>query len=136
MSVKTNGIGVTLMASLLSGAVLAAAVGDLRLVEAAKNRDKAAVRALLDKRVFMEPGSNTTYVQWRVRRARAPLTLEAAVLVDYRDYHGATRTAEGFAAWTGEWVTGVRDRTAYLRKLGPRWEALRESGTPAAEARF
>jgi predicted glycogen debranching enzyme len=47
--------------------------------------------ALLDKRVFMEPGCNTTYVQWRVRRARAPLTLEAAVLVDYRDYHGTTR---------------------------------------------
>ena len=38
---------------------------------------------------------------------------------------GSTRTAEGFAAWTGEWVTGVRDRGEYLRKLGPRWQALR-----------
>jgi glycogen debranching enzyme len=51
----------------------------------------ACAEALLDKRVFMEPGANTTYVQWRLRRARAPLALEVAVLVDYRDYHGATR---------------------------------------------
>jgi predicted glycogen debranching enzyme len=51
----------------------------------------ACADALLEKRVFMEPGCNTTYVQWRVRRAQAPLTLEAAVLVDYRDYHGVTR---------------------------------------------
>ena len=45
----------------------------------------------------------------------------------FHDYHRATRTAEGFEAWTGEWVTGVRDRGEYLRKLGPRWQALRIS---------
>lgn len=46
----------------------------------------------------------------------------------FHDYHRATRTAEGFDAWLGEWVTGVRDRNAYLRKLGARWEALRMTG--------
>ena len=66
----------------------------------------ACADALLDKRVFMEPGSNTTYVQWRVRRARAPLTLEAAVLVDYRDYHGATRG--GWSMRVEEVPKGIR----------------------------
>lgn len=36
----------------------------------------------------------------------------------YNEYHRATRTAEGNAAWLGRWVTGPRDRAAYLRKLG------------------
>ena len=54
----------------------------------------------------------------------------------FHEYHAATRTREGFDAWIAEWVIGVADRDAYLRKLGPRWEALRESGQPAAEARF
>ncbi len=43
----------------------------------------------------------------------------------FHEYHGATRTVEGFAAWVAEWVTGVPDRAAYLAKLGPRWAALR-----------
>jgi hypothetical protein len=33
-------------------------------------------------------------------------------------------------------VTGVKDRAAYLRKLGERWSALAVAGVPAAEARF
>ncbi len=54
----------------------------------------------------------------------------------YHDYHAATRTAAGFDAWIAEWVSGVPDRAAYLRKLGKRWDELQERGTPAAEARF
>ena len=54
----------------------------------------------------------------------------------FHDYHRATRTVEGFDAWTREWVTGVKDRAAYLRKLGERWTALAVAGVPAAEARF
>jgi glutaconate CoA-transferase subunit A len=42
----------------------------------------------------------------------------------FHEYHRATRTPDGFAAWCAEWVTGVPDRAAYLRKLGPRWDAL------------
>ncbi|HUQ42047.1 MAG TPA: CoA-transferase [Candidatus Limnocylindrales bacterium] len=42
----------------------------------------------------------------------------------FHDYHRATRTVEGFEGWIAEWVRGVPDRAAYLRKLGPRWEAL------------
>ena len=54
----------------------------------------------------------------------------------YREYHAATRTAEGQSAWLAEWVTGVPDRAAYLAKLGPRWVALRDYGRPAAEVRY
>ncbi len=46
--------------------------------------------ALLDKRVWMEPGANTTYVRYRLLRARAPLALQLKVLVNHRDYHGTT----------------------------------------------
>ena len=46
--------------------------------------------ALIDKRVWMEPGANTTYVRYAVVRARGPVTLEIAGLVNYRDYHGTT----------------------------------------------
>ena len=54
----------------------------------------------------------------------------------FHEYHRATRDVAGFEAWLAEWITGVPDHAAYLRKLGARWPALREPGVPAAEARF
>ena len=54
----------------------------------------------------------------------------------FHQYHVATRTPEGFAAWIREWVSEVSDRRAYLAKLGARWGALRDDGVPAALARF
>src|SRR3989454_2005565 len=51
----------------------------------------AVADALVEKRVWMEPGANTPYVRYRVRRARGPVSLELKVLVNYRDYHGTTR---------------------------------------------
>jgi predicted glycogen debranching enzyme len=50
----------------------------------------ACADALVEKRVWMEPGANTTYVQYRVLRAGLPLTLELKALVNYRDYHTTT----------------------------------------------
>src|SRR5437016_1017539 len=35
----------------------------------------ACADALVEKRVWMEPGANTTYVRWRVLRGQGPLTL-------------------------------------------------------------
>jgi glutaconate CoA-transferase subunit A len=46
----------------------------------------------------------------------------------FHDYHRATRTVDGFDAWIAEWVTGMRDRQAYLEKLGARWQRLRITG--------
>jgi len=54
----------------------------------------------------------------------------------FHQYHTATRTPEGFAAWIREWVSEVSDRRAYLAKLGARWGALRDDGVPAALALF
>ncbi|TME64117.1 MAG: CoA transferase subunit A [Chloroflexi bacterium] len=54
----------------------------------------------------------------------------------FHQYHAATRTPEGFAAWIREWVSEVSDRRAYLAKLGARWGALRDDGVPAALALF
>jgi predicted glycogen debranching enzyme len=51
----------------------------------------ALADALLEKRIWMEPGANTTYVLYRVARAAAPVSLTVAVHVNYRDYHSTTR---------------------------------------------
>jgi predicted glycogen debranching enzyme len=50
----------------------------------------AVAEARLEKRVWMEPGANTTYVRYRSLRARGPLGLEIEALVNHRDYHAVT----------------------------------------------
>jgi predicted glycogen debranching enzyme len=52
----------------------------------------ALADALLEKRVWMKQGENTTYVQYSLVRASAPVELHAKVLVGYRDYHATTQT--------------------------------------------
>ncbi|MCW6035807.1 amylo-alpha-1,6-glucosidase [Spirulina subsalsa FACHB-351] len=47
--------------------------------------------SLLEKRVWMEQGQNTTYIRYTVKRASAPLTLQCGVFVNYRDSHYDTR---------------------------------------------
>jgi predicted glycogen debranching enzyme len=47
----------------------------------------AAGDAVLDKRVWMEPGANTTYVRYTLVRAATPLALLVKALVNHRDYH-------------------------------------------------
>ena len=51
----------------------------------------ACADALLEKRVWMQQGANTTYVQYTLLRATQPLTLSLKALVNYRDYHSATQ---------------------------------------------
>jgi predicted glycogen debranching enzyme len=46
--------------------------------------------ALLEKRIWMEPGANTTYIQYHLVRATGALTMEARAFVNYRDYHQTT----------------------------------------------
>ncbi|MDX2216970.1 MAG: amylo-alpha-1,6-glucosidase [Oculatellaceae cyanobacterium bins.114] len=47
--------------------------------------------ALLEKRVWMQQGANTTYIQYTLRRATQPLKLTIKALVNYRDYHSSTQ---------------------------------------------
>jgi glycogen debranching enzyme len=48
--------------------------------------------ALLEKRIWMQQGSNTTYVQYHLTRATQPLALMLKALVNYRDHHGSVRS--------------------------------------------
>lgn len=36
----------------------------------------------------------------------------------YHDYHMRTRSLDGFESWLDEWVMGIPDRAAYVKKLG------------------
>lgn len=54
----------------------------------------ACADTLLEKRIWMDPGSHTTFVQYRHMRGGVPLALKIKALVNYRDYHGVTIDAE------------------------------------------
>ncbi|MUG93223.1 glycogen debranching protein [Scytonema sp. UIC 10036] len=54
--------------------------------------DFAIADALLEKRIWMQQGANTTYVQYTLRRATQPLKLTLKAMVNYRDYHGNTQS--------------------------------------------
>ena len=45
---------------------------------------------LLEKRIWMEQGENTTYIRYKYKRGSKSLTLSFKALVNYRDYHGGT----------------------------------------------
>jgi predicted glycogen debranching enzyme len=60
----------------------------------------ACADALLEKRDWMQPGANTTYVQYCLRRAGAPLSLRAKAIINYRDHHGNTHA--------GDWRMDIR----------------------------
>jgi predicted glycogen debranching enzyme len=55
----------------------------------------ACADALLEKRVWMQHGANTTYIRYDLRRATAPLALSIKAIVNYRDHHGST--------YAGDW---------------------------------
>jgi predicted glycogen debranching enzyme len=50
----------------------------------------ALADALLEKRIFMQSGSNTTYVLYRLVRASSPVELSIKVLADHGDEHCVT----------------------------------------------
>jgi glycogen debranching enzyme len=54
----------------------------------------ACADALLEKRVWMQHGANTTLVGYDLVRASGPLALTIGVLVNYRDHHSNTHAGE------------------------------------------
>jgi len=50
--------------------------------------------ALLEKRIWMAQGENTTYLQYRVVRASQPLSLSLKAFFNYRDHHGNTQASD------------------------------------------
>ena len=45
---------------------------------------------ILEKRIWMEQGENTTYIRYKYGRGSKPLTLFLKTFVNYRDYHSKT----------------------------------------------
>ena len=54
----------------------------------------AVADALLEARIFMAPGANTSYLRLELLRATAPLRVTLKPLVTYRDHHGQNRGAK------------------------------------------
>uniref|UniRef100_B8HYG4 Glycogen debranching enzyme n=1 Tax=Cyanothece sp. (strain PCC 7425 / ATCC 29141) TaxID=395961 RepID=B8HYG4_CYAP4 len=54
----------------------------------------ALADALLEKRIWMQAGENTTYVRYSLSRDSRPLKLRLKALVNYRDYHSITVAKE------------------------------------------
>lgn len=50
----------------------------------------ACADALIEKRVWMHQGDNTTYIQYKMLRGSLPSTLSLKALVNYRDRHSTT----------------------------------------------
>ena len=67
----------------------------------------AIADALIEKRLWMEQGANTTYVQYRLLRSRMPVVVEMKALVNYRDYHSTTQ-GDGWRMRVGPVPGGLR----------------------------
>lgn len=62
----------------------------------------AIADVLLEKRIWMQQGENTTFVRYSLIRASKPLELEGKALVNYRDYHSTTHA--------GNWQMQIEKR--------------------------
>lgn len=51
----------------------------------------ALADAILEKRIWMQRGANTTYIRYNLQRASKPVTIAIKALVNYRDYHHNTQ---------------------------------------------
>jgi len=56
--------------------------------------DLAPGAARLEKRVWMQQGTNTTYVQYTLLEGSAPIEMELKALVNYRDFHASTHAGD------------------------------------------
>src|SRR5262249_53161962 len=87
---------------------------------------------LLERRICMRYGANTTYVVYRLVRGRAPVTLTIPPLVTYRDFH-SLRLGQGWQPRVESVPHGARI-TADDGAM-PSW-LLASAGTFAAEGRW
>lgn len=54
----------------------------------------ALADALLEKRVWMNQGENTTFIHYTLARASGPLEIDLKALVNYRDFHSLTQAGD------------------------------------------
>src|SRR6516164_1513092 len=50
--------------------------------------------ALIEKRIWMGQGENTTYVSYKLVRGSGPIQIEIKAMVNYRDYHDSTHAGD------------------------------------------
>ena len=85
----------------------------------------AVADALLEKRVWMQQGANTTYIQYSVVRSTQPIALRVKALVNYRDHHHLRR-----ANWQPEVAAiegGISVGTSlYMFAAGAKMETAQE----------
>lgn len=100
--------------------------------------------ALLEKRVWMKQGENTTFVEYTLVRGNAGVDLEGKILVTYRDFH-ATTHGDGWQMRIEPVEKGIRvvafdgATPFYLRSASatfePRHEWYRDFFLPAERER-
>jgi predicted glycogen debranching enzyme len=80
----------------------------------------ALADALLEKRVWMRQGENTTYIQYTLVRGSSAIEMELKALVNYRDFHSLTHAGDWRMkiepAPGGVKVTAFDDATAFYLK--------------------
>ena len=67
----------------------------------------AVADALLEKRIWMATGANTTYVRYDAIRGSRPVHMVVKALVNYRDYHASTHA--------GDWRMSIQQIAQGLR---------------------
>lgn len=100
--------------------------------------------ALLEKRIWMRQGENTTYVQYVFVSAIHPLRLAIKALVNYRDFHSSTHAGDWRmrvdSVERGLQITAFDGATPFYllstdSKLEPRHEWYRDFFLPAERER-
>lgn len=90
----------------------------------------ALADAILQKRVWMAHGHNTTYITYRLERGERPVRLGIVALANYRDYHGDTHTP----TWTPQLeICAAPQENGHWEALDGRVElkvAMFETATP------
>ena len=69
----------------------------------------ALADALLEKRIWMRQGENTTYIQYTLVRGSSALEMELKALVNYRDFHSLTHA--------GDWRMNIRPLESGVKVL-------------------
>jgi len=87
--------------------------------------------ALLEKRIWMRQGENTTYIKYSLVRASGPLRLTVKGLVNYRDFHSSTHAGDWRmhveAAENGVQITAFDDAIPfYLLSANAKFEPMHE----------
>ncbi|MEM8504903.1 MAG: amylo-alpha-1,6-glucosidase [Cyanobacteria bacterium P01_D01_bin.1] len=79
--------------------------------------------ALLEKRIWMQPGENTTYIQYKLLRATAPFHLSIKALINHRNHHCVTQSQRSGPERNQSWQI--------LTRSHPRGLKIEAAGCPA-----